>query len=752
MRGRRITVALSAIGIVTMLAITGILLCQAYMRRTEVSFSHESGIYHEDIELAIETTIPATILYTTNGEVPSLENGNTIQYTEPLLLTLKEDTTTYSFQFLCLYPDGTSSEVLKRDFILEECDNRFSTTYVVSITGDEEALFGYEEGIFVRGRQFDEYMAANPDVDTLGTIIPANYLSDTELPVHVAIYNQDGISILSQNCGLKIYGNITRAKNQKSFRLTARYDYDNVNEFSYEFLPKLVSDKTNTVVNQFQRLSFHNAGNDHGYGFVRTELIAELARKTGFPDVLVSESVTVYVNGKYQGVYWLQNSFDDRYFQEKYGEYDGRMVVCEGELDWMAEENAEDIYEKSYTVHYNDFSLWVRDADLQNDDNWQRVCDTMDVNNFARYMAIEYFIDNIDWPHNNVKVYRYVNDEGNYREGTVFDGKYRYLLYDTDYGMGLKFLGWFGGDATSKRLGDLSEVNSSSRIFGALLEREEFKNLFVNAVLCLMNESFSLEQVTEALEEFQEKQVNELQYMMEDTTLLKNSLWESDDNDMGNVYQEWQEIKDFAEKRHLTIVPELNEKWAYGEPVDVAISLSGEGSVLIGGLDVGKEYDGYWLENFPMVISCDLPAGVAVKGFQVNSEVIEGESLILLPGEWKHMGEKITVQPVLEYSQQESLRIAAFYIDGKQDYVIVENNGQTSVSLSDYYISDSENELYKSRLAADTLEPGEQFVIYGAKYTGQQEDNSMQVTFSWNKEETIVLAHQTEGMLEQITP
>lgn len=518
-----------------------------YTQSTVVNISHESGIYHEPIELKVESWRPATILYTTNGERPSIESDNTLTYTEPLVLELGENTTTYSFQFLCMYEDGTVSDIYERDFILEEVIDRFTTTYVVSITGDEESLFGYEEGIFVRGRQFDEYMTANPEVDTLSTIIPANYFSEKEVPVHASVYKQDGTQIVSQNCGLKIYGNITRAKNQKSFRLTARYDYDDVNEFSYEFLPKLISDKTNAVIDDFQRLSFHNSGNDHGYGFGRTELIAELSRKAGFPDVLVSESVTVYVNGKYQGVYWLQNTYDDRYFKEKYGKYDGKMVVCEGTLDWMAEENAEDIYEKSYSVHYNDFSLWVRDADLQEEDNWKRVCETIDIDNFAQYMAIEYYINNIDWPHNNVKVYRYVNDNGDYQEGSVFDGKYRYLLFDTDYGMGLKFQGWYGCDETSRRLGELSDFNANSLIFSALLQREEFKNLFVNEVLCLLNESFSVDEVTAVLNELNHKRLDELQYMMENTSLLKNSLWETDDNNMDNVYQEWQEILNFAE-------------------------------------------------------------------------------------------------------------------------------------------------------------------------------------------------------------
>ena len=146
----------------------------------------------DDVEVKVESKIPGTILYTTNGEMPTIHNGNAREYTEPIFLPVGEDTTAYSIKFICIYPNKTFSEVYTRDYIIEQNPERFTTTYILSLTGSEEALLGYEHGIFVRGRSFDEYMAANPDVDVLGTIIPANYLSDIELPVHAAIFAKDG--------------------------------------------------------------------------------------------------------------------------------------------------------------------------------------------------------------------------------------------------------------------------------------------------------------------------------------------------------------------------------------------------------------------------------------------------------------------------------------------------------------------------------------------------------------------------------
>lgn len=697
------------------------------------------------------------IYYTVNGEKPYQEEqallpAEAVPYEAPLYLELQEDTATYSFQFYCQFEDGTVSDIYKRDYILDpKGKERFSTTYVVSITGDEEKLFGYEEGIFVRGRQFDEYMERNPDVDVLSTVIPANYMSDAEVPVNAAVFDQNGNSILSQNCGLKIYGNWTRAKNQKSFRLIARYDYDNVNEFSYPFLEKLVSAGGQTEIDAFQRISFHNFGDDNGYAFIRTVLIGELARQSGFPDALIAESATVYVNGKYQGIYWLENAFDDRYFKEKYGQYKGEMVICEGALSYLSVENAETEMEKECAEEYNAFCEWTRTADLSDEENWAYICSKLDLENFARYMAIEYYIGNKDWPNNNVKVYQYkaAENEG-YKEDTVFDGRYRYLLFDTDYGMGLLFLGWYGADEKAERLESLCEYEESAVLFRSLLRREEFRTLFVNSVLHLMSGSFSLQTVSDTLYEYDEKRYRELEYMMEETDLLKNSLWEADDNNIGNVNTEMEEILYFAEMRPYIVLGEIQNKWGYGGRLDLTVSSASEGSIFIGGLKVAEstEYRGYCLENMPVEIMFQPMPGVKVLGYYVNSGFIEGESVEFVPEEWLGEGDCISIEPVLETEPVESLVISAYHIRGEEDYVVLRNNGQTTLMLSDYALTDSEEDLSKGRLPSVELAPQEEYVVYGKKYTGEKVKNSTQVSFSWNREEKILLVHVRRGIVD----
>lgn len=752
MKRKNLATGIPMLLILITIGLAAILLYKLNENKYTLYISHDSGIYSDTIELVIKPLSEGTVYYTTDGSMPQAGGTSTLVYENPILIELGEETTATSYQFYCVYKDGEESPVFRRDFILDKQGvNRFTTQYVVSVTGDEEQLFGYEEGIFVRGRQFDEYMEANPEVNVLSDVIPANYLSNEELGVHAAIFLADGTRITDQNCGLKIYGNVTRAKNQKSFRLIARMDYDTVNEFTYPFLPKLVSDEGQTPIDAFQRLSFHNAGNDNGYAFVRTELVGELARRAGFPDVLAAESAVVYINGRYQGVYWINNSFDDRYFNEKYGDYVGEFAVCEGALSKMWTESAETEAEIQCTEEYNAFCRWVETADLTIDENWHRVQSTIDVENFAKYMAIEYYVGNIDWPHNNVKTYRYLCAPGEeYTEGTVFDGKYRYLLYDTDYGMGLQFMGWFGNDAQDRILQDLCNTNEYTGLFKGLLQREEFRNQFIGEVLSLMNTSFARSSVEAALNELNSSRYEELRYMMEETDLLKDSLWESDDNGIANVENEMAVIRNFADYRPATVASEMQEQWDCGgfvlvEVADTRVCIN---DAAISANTESGNFVGTYFEKIPLTISCDTAPGVTVDGYQIGDLYLAGAEITILPADCISAGEILQIQPVIHTESIESLEINRFHIRGAQDYIVLRNTGQTPVLLSDYSLVDTYDDLGKGQLPYQYLQPGEEFVVYGKEYAGEQADNGCQLTYGWATDEPILLVHSTKGVVD----
>lgn len=713
-----------------------------YENRYEVQISHDSGFYYESFYLTVKPGSEAVVYYTTDGTLPDIENGDPNIYSEPIYIALQDETSVYSYRFLCVFEDGTQSEVYNRDYFVDfNGAGRFTTTYVVSITGKEEDIYGYEEGIFVRGARWDQYWEENPDASIWG-LIDGNFWIDKEIEVHATIFDAQRNEVISQNCGLKIYGNYTRAKNQKSFRLIARNEYEGLNEFYYPFMDKLVSDKSNVVIDDFQRLSFHNSGDDNGYGFIRTELVGELARQSGFPDVFVAESAVVFVNGRYQGVYWVTNTFDDRYFQEKYGEYDGEFYVCEGTLSEVWTDSAESEDELEVYNDYNAFVNWVVEADLENTENWEAVKEKLDIENFALYMAIEYYIGNIDWPQNNVKVYAYRPAEGEaYQEGTVFDGRYRYLLFDTDYGLGLRVVEAYGYEPNHERLASLCEEEESAKLFAALMQKEEFKRLFIQAVMHVMNTGFESYNVAKELYDMNSLHYIELEHMMENTDLLKGSLLESDDNNINNVLNEMTEIAEYGQIRPGVVIGEMQNYYGLQNLISVKVSADFDEKIILNGYEITNHFIGNYFEDVPITLECEPNPGIVVTGYTINGEYREGEVLEFVPNEFNAEMVNITIHWEVDESV-ESLVISEYHVKGSQDYVVLENNGQTSINLENYCLTDDEKELTKGKLPQIVLEPGEVYYVYGKEYTGQREKNSIQVSFSWSTDEEILLLKQ----------
>lgn len=722
-----------------------------YINRQNLLISHESGIYAETIQLSVHSIKKGRILYTLNGQEPQVGTPWTYEYNGKIELECGNETTTYAFQICCLFDDGTQTEVYRRDYILDPLGKeRFSTDYVVSIAGDEDSLFSDEDGIFVRGNQFYEYIEAHPDVNVLWEVIPANYLSNTELPVHTAIFLKDGTQIIDQNCGIKIYGNFTRQHNQKSFRLYARYDYDEVNEFSYPFFDDIKTYEGNAPITDFQRLSFHNSGNDNGSAFIRSALMGDLARQADFQDTLGAESVTVYINGRYMGVYWLQNTYDDRYFEERYGDYTGEMAVCEGTLSVMDVEMAETDAEHRAAEEYNEFCQWANAADLSNEDNWKRVCDTIDIDNFALYFAFEYYTGNIDWPGNNVKVYKYICEDGEeYKEGTVFDGRYRYLLFDTDYSLGLYLFDSYGYKSSTMRLYYYVNADNNALLFRSLMRRDDFKDLFAEKVMFIMNEIFVRQNVSDEMYALNVTRYNELYHMVEATDMMDGSIWEEwgiGQGGMPHTEQEWAEILTYVEERPQYVISELQEICGYGETIPFGVVMEGNGDIIINSMNAGSEYSGTWIKGLPVEISCDLQPGKVVEGYMLNDTFVEGEVLYLDAVKLKSYS-NITIKPVIATISEQSLEIVSYSLSGSQDYIVLENTGEISLNLNEYSLADSEKDLSAGTLPVYKLEPGQKYWVYGEKYTGYMEEPGTQVAFSWNDEEDIYFWHSSTGVI-----
>ncbi len=716
----------------------------------ELTISLDSGFYDRRQELTVTAPAGARVYYTADCEIPD-ETAGTL-YEKPIVLEAGEEEQVYVYRFLAVYADGRKSPVETRTyFVGKNIKDRYDMM-VLHLTGDPEGLFGYETGIFVPGKVWDEFCEANPS-EPIGNMMYGNFTErgpEWEREVYIQFFSENGTLLTEQNGGVRIHGGMTRLKNQKSFRLYARKEYDEKNEFKYAFFGDLNSEEDGTLGEEYKRLIVRNSGNDNGYGFIRNDLVAILASDAGFPDVMHSVPVAVYINGGYYGVYWLNSNYDGQYFENRYGKYDGEFVVIGG-IE-REKEPEEDPHIQEYVEAYNSTYEELSALDLTDEENYEKVCRFMDVENYLQYFAIEQYVGNMDWPNNNLKVYRYVDPNGDYKEGTVFDGRYRFLLFDADYGFGLlTFNDTVGIWAQKPTLYKITSEKDTP-MFLALMEREDCRAYFINYLCDLMNGPMAKEHVSEVVDELHASRYGELYHMLEETDIMKNSLWEADELlHMDTVEKNIEIIKSFATARPETEIEDLQDTFECGETYQLTI----EKGDAFSGIRLNTLYledasfTGTYFQAFSITAEPVMAENEVFDGWEVNGEKRE-ERILSLDGEDVQNGE-IRVRMITHDVEDPMLEISAVKAKASSDYVEIINRSGQPVSTRGYFLSDSE-ELKKYAFPVLTLKPGETVRIYGKDVSDPEGLGQLGMNFNLKTGETVTLSRQEEIVDQVLIP
>ncbi|MEZ4473976.1 MAG: CotH kinase family protein [bacterium] len=278
-----------------------------------------------------------------------------------------------------------------------------STLPTMSLVTEPANLWDVDTGIYVLG---DSYQQGVP-------YFGANFWEDWERPLHVELFDP-GEPGFSLDCGVKIHGGWSRSNAQRSFRLSMRPGYGTAT-LDYPLF-------AGSAVESFERVILRNSGNDwsgcnngrcNPRSHLRDVVAHAIAADLGIA-VMASQPVATYLNGEYWGVYNLRERPDRQYLQAHYGvdEVDlleANVVVNDGDTD-----------------HYEALLQILRFQDIADPLVYAQVEAMVDLDDFATYQIVQIFLDNQDWPGNNIKYWR----------PKTPDGRWRWLLYDTDFGLG----------------------------------------------------------------------------------------------------------------------------------------------------------------------------------------------------------------------------------------------------------------------------------------------------------------------------
>ena len=513
---------------------------------------------------------------------------------------------------------------------------------------------------------------------------------------------------------------------------------------------------------EYKRLHLKNSGQDYGYAFLRNELVGRLSDEAGFPDVQHATPVCVYVNGEYYGSYWLSHHFDGQYFENRYGEFDGEFVVLEySDEEKTVEEESSEI-EAAYTEEYNALYKKYAAMDLTDDKNFEELQQFMDVENYLQYFAIENFVGNFDWPNNNVRTYRYVAGDNGYTEDSVFDGRYRCILYDVDYGFGLMFyydtIGTLVSDLTLDKI-----MNEASPMFAALMQREDCRQIFVTYTLDLINGAMSAENVAERVDEMHGERVQELVRTLEVEGLVGGLLLSPDAMNMETVDRNLVHIRSYAEKRPQYVFRDFEEKFGYQEKYQLTVRVEldaptentseNETSGIPGAYSrvrVNSVYCedstflGTYLKEVPVTLTPCVGPNETFSHWLVDGQVYEEEQLVL--SKENVAGECTEVVLVCCEADAPKLQIAAVAAKGHNDYVELINCSSRSVSTFGYSLTDSAKDPWKYILPTVVLKPGETLRMVGKNNSNPDSLGQYGLNFNLKQGEILQLYYNKQPL------
>ena len=431
-----------------------------------LTFSHDGGIITNPIILEIFGPSDVEIRYT-------------LDFTEP-----NEGSQLYSGPITIDETNIIRAKAFKENYISLHSDTRNyffdieSDLPIIHLVSDEYNLFDYDYGIYTYG---PEDYGGYP-------YFGANFWEDWERPVHISFYENNQLKFNS-NAGMKIFGAYSRGWDQKSIALYARSLYG-VGDFDYQFFDELNYDSFESVV-------LRNSGNDWMRTNMRDAAITSLMIDSNL-DFQSFKTVSTYINDNYWGLYNLREKVSENLIASKHNVNPNNITLLTNNAEIVDGDNQE----------YLDLISFVSNNDLTIEENYNYVSEQIDIDNFIMYNVAQIYMDNRDYPGNNIKYWK------------VPGGKWRWILYDTDFGFAGQW--WDDWEQNYSYYFDTLEfVISGNQTTWAnpqwatllqrkLLENINFRNRFINRYADEMNTRFLPSNVTSHFLSIYDNMYNEM--------------------------------------------------------------------------------------------------------------------------------------------------------------------------------------------------------------------------------------------------
>lgn len=605
-------------------------------------FSHQGGFYTEAFDLQISSADGggAKIYYTLDGSEPVPGADGTMEYSGSIpIKSRKGDPNIVSNIRTSMSWRAPNGEVFK------------GTVVRAKVVGEE----GQESDIVTHTYFVDPDMYKRYDLPIISIVTDSkNLFDDTigiytirnadqrggewERPIHIEFFEDDGSLGFSQNAGVRIHGGATRSNPQKSLRLYAKSDYDVKDYFDYDIFSNLTNKVDGEKITRFKRLLLRTSGNDWTSTLFRDAMAQSLISHLKL-DTQAYRPSLVFINGEYWGIHNIRERYDRFYVATNYNLDRDAVAILEAGYDFFGEnyEVSEGTQEDA-DAYMNEVTGFLRSNPVTLQENYEYIKTKIDIENFIDYQIVNIYFSNTDWPGNNVKLWKYKTKDGQYDPDAPYgqDGRWRWMVYDTDFGFG------FDNNITRGRVDhDTLEFATATNgpfwpnppastfLLRTLLENSEFRNKFINHFADHLNTAFQPELVNQRIDEMKSKLESSIQEHI--------NRWPGSINNWDNNVQV---MKDFANDRPGYVMQHIMKKFSNVINGTASVKLNtnlNEGHIKINSIDINsatpgvadpESWTGTYFKGVPITIKAVPKVGYkfdhweGIDGVDVTSDTI----------------------------------------------------------------------------------------------------------------------------------
>lgn len=435
-----------------------------YSSRTDLS----TQLNHEDIEK-----------YLGMERFADVDNSSNCTYVNPPKEKVDKCTV---IRAICIDGNGNKSEITNASYFVGHSDDEeYQNIEILSVIADPYDLFDYENGLYVTGRDYDEYKATYLDGGADASFKKyywwwnANYYRNVSCESYVDYFDSDLSFVGGETLGFSIKGSSSRGMVQKGFNLTAEKEYGASSTTKNHYM---YSDKKE------KGISVTACGNDYIY---KTADYIGLKLSSGLNLTCADmKPVQVFIDGEYFGFYYItERIFGKTYFKENYNlDTDNLSVIKTNTLKEGTQEDLENLI---------NIENYILGSDMSDDAVYGKVCESIDIDSIIDYLCIETFIGrNNDWPGGNWGFWK-CNDSKNNEYG---DGKWRTLLYDLNSGA----YGEIGDRNYDKNINSIRYICEGKSFFGGFFCNKQFREKYKKRYYELVKTNFSDENISSILD------------------------------------------------------------------------------------------------------------------------------------------------------------------------------------------------------------------------------------------------------------